>query len=265
MLTSYHNHTRWSDGGCTLAAQIQAARAAGLDELGISDHYVLHPSGEEVEWTMPLDAIGEYVLELRAAAHETHDLKLRIGVEADYFPETVDALREVLAPHPWDFIVGSVHYVDGFPIDEDARFWEALSPEQRNETWRVYWIRIRELAESGVYDFVGHLDLPKKFGFRPTVDLTTEAHAALDAIAAADMAIEINTAGWSLPAAEGYPSLELLQAARARNIPLLINADAHFPEYLTRNFDLARTLAREAGYTELVRYEGRRRYPVPLP
>jgi histidinol-phosphatase (PHP family) len=78
------------------------------------------------------------------------------------------------------------------------------------------------------------------------------------------MAIEINTAGWSLPAAEAYPSLELLREARSREIPLLINADAHFPEFLTRDFDRARVLAREAGYTGLVRYERRERFPVPL-
>lgn len=264
MRTSYHNHTRWSDGAPTLAAQIQAARAAGLDELGISDHYVLHPSGEEVEWTLPLDLLGDYVLELRAAAAEVKDLVLRIGVEADYFPETVKELRERLAPYPWDYVIGSVHYVDGFPIDESSVHWDALTPEQRDETWRLYWVRIRQLAESGVYDFVGHLDLPKKFGHRPTVDLTTEEQAALDAIAAAGMAIEINTAGWSLPAAEAYPSLPLLKEARRREIPLLINADAHFPEFLTRDFDRARELAREAGYTELVRYEKRQRFPVPL-
>jgi histidinol-phosphatase (PHP family) len=214
-----------------------------------------------VEWTMPLDLLGDYVLELRAARQETRDLTLRIGVEADYFPETVDELRERLSGYPFDYVIGSVHYVDGFPIDRHTSDWDALSPEERNEKWRLYWVRMRELAESRVFDFAAHLDLPKKFGHRPIVDLTAEAHAALDAIAAAGMAIEINTAGWSLPAAEGYPSLELLREARRRDIPLLINADAHFPEFLTRNFDRARELAREAGYTELVRYEKRQRVP----
>jgi histidinol-phosphatase (PHP family) len=264
MLTSYHNHTRWSDGAPTLAAQVQAARRAGLDELGISDHYVLHPAGIEVEWTLPLDLLGDYVLEIRAAAAETRDLAIRLGVEADFFPETAEALRERLAPYPFDYVIGSVHYVDDFPIDEDAKHWDALSVEERDEKWRLYWTRVRQMAESGVYDFVGHLDLPKKFGHRPAADLRAESRAALDAVAAADMAIEINTAGWSLPAQEAYPSAELLREARAREIPLLINADAHFPEFLTRDFDRARRLAREAGYTELVRYERRRRFPVPL-
>jgi histidinol-phosphatase (PHP family) len=264
MLTSYHNHTTWSDGAPTVAALIQAARAAELDELGISDHYVLRPDGEEVDWSMPPDLLGDYVLQLRAAAAETRDVTLRIGVEADFFPETVEILRARLNAYPFDYVIGSVHYVDDFPIDCGGGFWEPLSAEQRNEKWRLYWRRVRQLAESGAYDFLAHPDLPKKFGHRPTVDLSADASAALDAVRAADMAIEINTAGWSLPAGEAYPSLELLRQAHARGIPLLINADAHFPEFLTRDFDRARELARDAGYTELVRYEGRRRLPVPL-
>lgn len=264
MLTSYHNHTTWSDGAPTLAAQIHAAQQAGITELGIADHLVLHPSGEEVEWSMPPDLLGDYVLELRAAAAEVRGLTLRIGVEADYFPETVEQLRERLEPYPWDFVVGSVHYVDGFPVDENARLWDALSEAERNKVWRGYWVRMRALAESRVFDFAAHLDLPKKFGYRPTIDLSAEIAAALDALAAAGMALEINTAGWSLPAAEAYPSLPLLREARSRGIPLLINADAHFPEFLTRNFDRARELAREAGYTELVRYERRQAIPYAL-
>jgi histidinol-phosphatase (PHP family) len=264
VITSYHNHTIWSDGAPTLAAQIQAARSIGLDELGISDHYVMHPSGQPQDWSIDLDLLGDYVLQLRAAAAETKDLTVRVGIEADFFPETVEATREALSPYPWDYVIGSVHYVDEFCVDFEARLWEALTPDDRDEKWRLYWIRMRQLAESGVYDFAAHLDLPKKFGYRPGIDLTAESTAALDAIEAADMAIEINTNGWNLPAAEAYPSLDLLREARRREIPLLINADAHFPEFLTRHFDRARQLALEAGYTELVRYERRERFPVPL-
>ncbi len=261
MLISYHNHTRWSDGAPTLAGQIQAARAAGLVELGISDHYVLTPPGIACEWSMDPDLLGDYVLEIRQAALETGALTLRLGLEADYFPETIEELRERLAPYPWDFVIGSVHYVDGFPIDSRAEDWASLTEAERDQVWRRYWELIGELAASGVFDFVGHLDLPKKFGYRPTVDLSAAAAAALDAVAAGNMAVEINTAGWSLPAGEAYPSLDLLRAARRRNIPLLINADAHFPETLTRHFDRARALAREAGYAEGVRYERRQRIP----
>jgi len=263
MLASLHNHTRWSDGKPTVAEMAAAAPAHGLHEVGISDHLVLHPSGADVGWTMPLDRLDEYVREVRAARVE--GVAVRAGVEADYFPETIGDLRGILAEQDLDYVIGSVHYVDGFPIDSSPDDWAPLSPEEVNDVWRLYWRRVREMAASGVFDFAAHLDLPKKFGFRPSADLSAEAMAALDAIAGADMALEINTAGWSLKAGEAYPSPWLLHESLRRGIPLLINADAHRPAHLTRDFARARTLAREAGYAHLVRYERRRRIPFPLP
>lgn len=263
-MVSYHNHTRWSDGTCSIGDQVAAAEALGLDEVGISDHFVVAPSGIPVEWSMPIDRLGEYVAEIREAGAAAGEIKVRLGLEADYFPDTVETLRSTLSRHRFDFVIGSVHYVDGFPIDGHASDWEALNPDEVDETWRLYWVRVRQMAQSRVYDFAAHLDLPKKFGFRPAKDIAREADSALDAIAASDMAIEINTAGWSLPAKEAYPSLDLLRAARSRDIPLLINADAHTPKVLTRDFDRARDLAHSAGYAQLVRYELRNRYPIPL-
>ena len=121
-----------------------------------------------------------------------------------------------------------------------------------------------EAGEHRTRHLIGHLDLPKKYGFLPTADLTTEANAALDAIAAAGLAIELNTAGWQKPINEAYPSPALLRPARERDIPLLINADAHVPADAAADYDRARALAREARYSELVRFERRQRFTYPL-
>jgi histidinol-phosphatase (PHP family) len=264
VITSYHNHTNWSDGDCTLEEQIEGARVAGLDELGISDHYVLYPGGKPVDWSITYERLGEYVEDLQRATRSIASPILRVGIEADFFPGTVDRLKNLLSLYSFDYVIGSVHFVDHFPIDESAGNWQRLTRGEVNETWAHYWRHIKYLAESGVYDFVAHLDLPKIFGFMPMADLREEWSAALDAIMEADMAIEINTAGWHKPVGEAYPSLELLKAARERDIPLLINADAHSPEHLVRDFERARALAREAGYSELVRYERRMRVPNTL-
>jgi len=263
MLTSYHNHTNMSDGACTLEEQVEGAHLSGLDELGISDHYVAHPT-LQVEWTMPLDGLPAYVQKLQDAAAQLRELRLRIGVEADYFPGMADFLRDKLEGLPFDYVIGSVHYIGEFPIDEHKRYWDALSAEELNDKWRAYWRLVGEMARTGLYDIVAHIDLPKKFGHRPTADLSAECHAALDAIAEAGMAVEINTAGWSLPVKEGYPSPDILRAARERNIPLVINADAHSPKHLIRNFGRARQLARECGYTEVVRFDRRKQYTIPI-
>ncbi len=258
-LTSYHVHSRWSDGVATVADIVEQARNLGLDEVGISDHFVLHPAGPDIEWSMRPDELQPYVDEVRALAARSADICVRLGIEADYIPETVEQLADMLAGHPFDYVIGSVHFMDGFPIDEHRKHWDTLSPDEINSTWRGYYRRITEMAQTRAFDIVGHLDLPKKFGHAPTADMTDAVNEALDAIAAADMAMEINTSGWSLPAHEAYPAPWIIRAACGRGIPIVITADAHTPKYLTRNFERAVQLALDSGYTRLALFHHRDR------
>jgi histidinol-phosphatase (PHP family) len=262
--TSYHNHTVWSDGTSTLDEMIEAGRRAGLQELGISDHFALAPGDRRFSWSLAPERLDDYVSQIQRAQKRTKDLIIRLGLEVDYFPATMDLIRQRLAPYPFDYLIGSVHFVDDFVIDLNARPWEEISQEDRNRMWRCYWQLLRTAAESRAFDIIGHFDLPKKFKFFPSADLTDYALAALDAMAAADTAIEINCSGWDKPVEEAYPSLFYLQEAHRRNIPLVINSDAHAADHLTRNFERARSLAIAAGYAELVRFERRRRFAYPL-
>jgi len=264
MWTSYHTHTLWSDGTSSLAALCDAARAAGLDELGISDHYVCPDDGRAICWSMAPEALAAYVAAVLTAREEVGTLTLRLGLEVDYFPETVDTLRVRFAAYPFDYLIGSVHLLNDFPIDEDRQHWDALDPDARVAQWRAYYRQLIRLADSGLCDIVGHLDLPKKFGLLPTADLAVEVAAALDAISAANLTLELNTAGWDKDVQEAYPSLEVLRQARRRDIPLVITADAHAPAELTRHYPRAYALAHDAGYTHLVRFHGREREAVRM-
>jgi histidinol-phosphatase (PHP family) len=263
IFASYHNHTRFSDGAAKVQDMIEAAVGLGLAEVGISDHFTLHPDGRKCSWSMPEERLGEYVAAVLDAAREAPPL-VRLGLEADFFPETVDRLQLYLEQHAFDCVFGSVHFAGDFQVDEGRRRWERLSVEERGAVWRTYWHGVAAMAQSRVFDVASHLDYPRRFGSRMPVELPPEAIEALDALAAADMAVEINTAGWYHPTREAYPSPPLLRAARERGIPILLSADAHKPEHLIRGFDKGVELARATGYTELVRYDKRRRFSVPL-
>lgn len=152
-------------------------------------------------------------------------------------------MKTRLAPYPFDYIIGSIHYVNGFPVDENAVNWERLTVDERNDVWREYWRLQQLLAESGLCDIIAHLDLPKKFGFLPTIDLSEEIATTLDAIAKTGLTIELNTAGWHKPVHEQYPSETILRQAQQRGIPLTITADAHVAAHLTQSFSAARSLA----------------------
>jgi len=264
MLVSYHNHTSWSDGHCTVGELIAGARVAGVSELGISDHFAVTPNGQSPVWSIQAEKLDLYVEDILRAAKSTEDIIVRLGVEVDFFPETLEKSISLLKPYPFDFIIGSVHFINEFTIDLNSGNWQAISQEERNQVWKSYWSYLTAAAKSGCFDFIGHFDLPKKFKFYPDVDLTDDALAALDAISATDAALEINTSGWHKPVEEAYPSFFYLEEARSRNIPIIINADSHYLDHVTRDFEQARNLASAAGYTELIRYEKRKRISYPL-
>jgi histidinol-phosphatase (PHP family) len=242
---------------------IRAAEAAGLDEYGVSDHFVLTPDGQPIDWSMPLDRLEEYVAGVQAAAAQA-SITVRLGIEVDFFPETVAEVVARLSPYPFDYLIGSVHYVDRFPIDACADDWQMLSAAEVTEKHRLYWVRLAELARSGAFDFVGHLDLAKKFGSRPSVPVTAEIAAALQAVAGAGLAVELNTAGWDKPCAEAYPSLELLRRCREAGIPVLMNDDSHAPRTIGAHFERGARLLQQAGYQEVVRFANRERTAHPL-
>ena len=119
------------------------------------------------------------------------------------------------------------------------------------------------MAATGVIDVVGHLDLPKIFGRRPGTAVAPAEEAALDAIAAAGVLVEINTSGMRYPVGEPFPSRDLLARARARGIGITFGSDAHRVEDVAAGFAAALALARSAGYEAGVRLSDRAEVPLP--
>ena len=260
MPASYHNHSNWSDGKNSISEIIKHAARLGIDELGISDHYALHPQGTMPKWSMPPQRLGEYIDELLTLKPQANrqGVTLRLGLEVDWFPGHGQAIEAALKPHPLDYIIGSVHEVDGFAIDGSPAKWQSLSEDEINEMNRRYWDHMKTLGDSGIFDIVAHIDLPKKFGFPPTIDLSTEIGIALDAIAASGMVVELNTSGWHKPCADAYPTPAILEACFKRDIPVTLSADAHLGDHLLRDFERGSQRLREAGYAEIARFEGRK-------
>jgi len=254
----YHVHTTFSDGTGTVAECVARAVTVGLTEVGIADHF---SPVRQAEWNLPHARLGDYVREIREAASGRDDIVVLLGLEADYVPEHEARLRAFLADHRFDYVIGGVHEIDGFEFDD---------PDQRDgPRWQdpdALFRRCFEItaaaAASGCFDVIAHLDWLGLWGDVPGPAVRDAVDAALDAIAASGSALELNTDRVSDPAGVMYPSDELLAAARARDIPLVISSDAHEAAHVGRFWDEAIRKAQRAGYRETLRLSDRR--PVPL-
>ena len=263
-LSDYHVHTSLCRHAEGLASEyLDQARLKNIPELCFTDH-APNPHGYDPANRMALEDFPAYQAMIRPL-QKSESPRVLFGVEADYYPGGLDFLRQWLAANSFDFVLGSVHYVGDWGIDSPSEMhrWRTADVP---DAWRKYFLLLADLADTRLFDAVGHLDLPKKFGFvPPEQDIAGMAGPALDRIAEAGMSIEVNTAVLRKPIGEIYPSPLLLRMARERGITICFGSDAHKPGEVGFEFPAALRLAREAGYTHAARYSRRRRTLVPLP
>ncbi len=252
-IPDYHVHSRFSDGHDGLDACVERALQLGLPELGFADHLTPACLAKDGYYGIDQGRLDDYVEAVLAVAVAYPDLRVLLGIEADYLPEAADETRAMLAHYPFDYVLCSVHFVDGFgfiePRNRDAAGWRDV-----DRVWRRYYETLIEAVQIGAFDVVAHLDLPKKWGFRPLGDMSALEDEALLAVSAAGMAIEINTSGLDRhPVAEMFPTPSLLERARAMGIAVTFGSDAHRATEVGSHLVEAVALARAAGYESLLR------------
>jgi histidinol-phosphatase (PHP family) len=269
MTADYHLHTPLCHHAVGEPADYaRAAVAAGLPEIGMADHSPMPEPFDD--WRMARQDLPRYLDLVQAARAAVPGMPVRLGLEVDFFDDGLGWIEELAGFAPWDYLIGSVHYIGRggarWGVDHpDAKARYVATPGATEAVWEDYWKTYTAMARAGLFDLLAHPDLPKKFGFRPPGDLERFYRPAIEAAADAGVAIELNTAGWHKEASEQYPARRFLELMREAGVPLAVSSDAHQPDHVGRDFARAVALAKEMGFTHTVRFEGRRRTLAPLP
>ena len=254
----YHTHTPLCRHASGEPAEY-AARAleVGLEEMGFSDHSPMRQDDFD-NWRMRLDQLDEYVEKVRRVQRDFSKLAVRLALEIDYLPGHQDWIRDLAARHRWDYLIGSVHYVtDTWAVDNPAETHQWKNRDAY-EVWSEYFERLGKAAESGLFEIIGHADLPKKFKNYPAQECAPMFERFLDRAARSGVAIELNTAGLRKECREIYPSRAFLELAARRGIAITFGSDAHAPGEVGSEFAAAVELARGAGYRQWRRFAGRK-------
>lgn len=235
------------------------ATELGLTEIGFAEHAPM-PTDDFDDWHMRAEELDQYVELVRKAQIDFPNLSIRLGLEMDYMPDIEDWLRELAARYRWDYLIGSVHYVDDhWAIDHPKQLalWEK---HDVFEVWAEYFDRLTRAAQTGLFNIIGHADLPKKFGFRPNRDCTRLYERFVQATRRHNCAIEINTAGLRKDCRELYPADELLRLAHSADVPIAFGSDAHKPDEVALDFAAAMHASKQAGYTHYCKFSLRERH-----
>jgi histidinol-phosphatase (PHP family) len=273
VIVDYHMHPRRPAGAVeeidhTLEAierYVEAAGRAGVDEIGFSEHVYYFAETRQV-WDLPyqLDRC-RFPLEAYCRAVTTakeRGLPVKLGLEVDYLPGRVDELSELLEPYPWDYLLGSIHWIEGLAVDQRPGLWEDRSVE---DVWRAYFETLGEAAEAGFCDVLAHPDLAKIWGERPDASVVSDLHERVAAaVGATGLAVEVSAAGLRKPVGEVYPDAALLRLLRERGVPVTLASDAHLASDVGRGIGDALAHARAAGYETVTVFDGRQARQEPL-
>ncbi len=274
MLTDYHVHLRPDEADtpperyfteANAARYRDAADAAGIAELGISEH--VHRFAQALDvWRHPfwveqaVDDLDAYCEFLRAAG-------LKVGIEADYVAGAEERIEALLASRPFDYVIGSVHFVGDGAIDQDR--WDVWEAERGDpdRVWSRYFEQLAAAASSGLFDVLAHPDLVKVWGAgrpAPEQDPRVFWEPSVEAIAAAGVAVEVSTSGLRKPVDEIYPAAGFARLCVEAGVPFTLSSDAHLPEHVGYAYDEAIGFMSGLGIDRLCVFTGRERSLEPL-
>ncbi len=253
----YQVHSfRSHDGKASIAEQCSKAVELGLDEIGFTEHKDFDPFDPEVNY-FEYDRYMQEIEEARSAWKGK--LIIRAGVEIDYQIWFEDKIAEYLQNHSFDFVLGSVHYVNRKMI---------MTPEYNKthnqvSAYQSYFLEVLHSVQSGLFDVLSHLEYANRRGIAAWGPYSPEPHrdvltAIFQELISRDMAFEINTAGLHQNLGVMYPVEQTVQIyASLGGRKITIGSDAHHPDQLAWQFADAAQTALRCGISSLATYQNR--------
>lgn len=269
MFIDYHtHHNRCGHAVGSIEDYIMRGMEIGLHQLGVSDHMPLFhvtPSTLYSGLAMDREELPRYVEEvLRLKEKYRDDMVILLGIEADYVEGFEEEIVRLLADHPWDYVIGSVHFLGDWDLFDNRRTgrWKEMN---LLSVYEAYYRAVEKAAESRLFDIIGHMDGIKRFapGSAPAEEWELQLQA-LNAIDRCGTALELNTSGLRHNSAGIFPSMRILQECGKRSIPVTVGSDAHHPRHVAAGFDEAAALAGQAGLRAWAVFSERRRSAVPV-
>ena len=256
----YHVHTRYCrHANGEVEEYVKVAVLKGLKEIGFSDHYPMFylPKLSFDDYSMNLEELPMYIRDVVEARELfASKLDIKIGLEVDYYREKESILRKSLASLEFDYLMGVVHVMDDWVID-DSRNIHKYAEYDLDKFYSRYFNEVEALIRSELFDCIGHIDVIKKFNILPKSGVEQYLQSCLDLIEKKDLCVEINSSGFDRPIKDTYPGLSFLKRMYDQDIQVTLGSDAHNPGEVGRHFDTVLKALKKAGYSKVVGFNRR--------
>jgi histidinol-phosphatase (PHP family) len=264
-----HLHTRLSpDSVVAIDDYARQAVERGIAEIAITDHVDFDPSAPAYDYVPFADR--ERTVRDAAERWAPQGVAIRFGVEITYDSRFEAAIRDHLASHAYDFVIGSVHVYADSPFHV-SRVASWVRGRRLADVVAPYFGEVERAIRTGLFDTIGHLDFVKRY-LHPHVTAAMLGEAPelyeplLVALVESGTALEINTSGLRQAAGETYPSAAIVARYQVLGgTRVSAGSDAHTSETFTSGLEAGYRVAAAAGFAHLTFRRGGARVDVAVP
>ncbi|KXS12373.1 histidinol-phosphatase [Gonapodya prolifera JEL478] len=271
-MISFHSHSgqfcRHAHG--TLEEVVQSAIAKGFSVLGLSEHMPrtrkedMYPEESDLAPDDLATAFDTYVVEARRLQKAYADkIHLLVGMETEHVPQAfylADAAR-LKKQHALEYLVGSLHHVDGIAIDFDEKTLRAAEEHCRvavggaetqdgtEELFRRYFDQQYEMFLALKPEVVGHFDLVRMWRRKHPLseEVWTRVKRNVNFVVQYGGLFEVNSRAYRKGLPEAYPMREILEYMLSRHARLTISDDSHGPDQVGAHYERACAYLRSMG------------------
>lgn len=266
MIADTHVHTEFSgDSEAPVREQIEQAVRLGMKALCVTDHHDLDAPDTGIDFTLDLPA---YFPALQTLQEEYRDrIRVNIGIELGLQSHLKDTLAETVRSYPFDYVIGSSHFVDGkdpyFPS-----FFDGISEE---DAYRKYFeVSLSRIQTIPDFDVLGHLDYVVRYGpngnrfysysrYRDYID------PILKALIQTGKGLECNTGGYKYGLGHPNPTEDVFRRYKELGGEIVtVGSDAHEPRHLGFDFERARQALLACGFRYYAVFRQRKPEFYPL-
>ena len=247
MIADCHMHTSFSsDSETPIEEQVEQAIRLGMEHICFTDHMDMdYPGGE---FQLDTDHYVKKVLEVKEAYKDRIDISL--GVEVGLQKHLKDRLNKYIEDYPFDFVIGSMHLING----EDPYFGKIFERIGDEEAYREYFRATLEvLKDAPAIHTLGHLDYVVRYGKNKDKEYSYEKYsheidAVLECLIEKQIALEVNTAGLRMLTFTN-PHPDVIRRYRQLGGEMItIGSDGHTPEVLGYGFEKIPEILKACGF-----------------
>ncbi|MEG6613130.1 histidinol-phosphatase HisJ family protein [Pseudoclostridium thermosuccinogenes] len=257
-----HVHSSFSgDSEMPAEAACEKAIEVGLDGIAFTDHTDIDFPGSDFDFMIDYDEYFEFMDKL-AKKYEGR-LKVLKGIEAGIQPHVMDDTSKIIKNYDFDFVIGSIHVVDGKDTYKPSYFeglskHEAYSKDLKAIAWMV--------KEFDDFDIAGHFDYiirkapyeDRNLRYCEFSDIFDEIFKSL---IAKGKGFEVNTSSFREYKGIITPVYDIDILKRYHELGgeiITFGSDSHTTEYLGYKFDFYKCVLQEIGFKYVAHYEKRK-------